>query len=78
MEMDDLIQTITETVEGYPVKNLKYNKLENIILGQVKDPDLGKPELHDGYVSGKWRTNGNYLKEKNRPELKLKINYDNL
>ena len=76
--MEELIKTITETVGGYPVKNLKWNKLENIILGQVKDLEFGNPNLHDGYVSCKWRKNGSCLKEKNRPDMKLLINYDNL
>ena len=71
----DYINDITETIEGYPVKNLRWNQLENMIVGQVKDPIFGNPKLHDGYVTSKWRKNGSCLREKNRPEMKLKIIY---
>ena len=73
--MQDIIKTITQTVEGYPVKNLKFNQLDNIIVGQVKCPVIGRPELHDGYVTLTWRRNGTCIKVKDRPDLKLDIKY---
>jgi hypothetical protein len=73
--MQDIIKTITQTVEGYPVKNLKFNQLDNIIVGQVKCPVIGRPELHDGYVTLTWRRNGTCIKIKDRPDLKLDIKY---
>lgn len=72
--MEEFIKDITETAEGYPVRNLRWNPLENIILGQVRDP-LFLNNLNDGYSNSKWRKNGSCLKEKNRPDLKLKINF---
>ena len=49
---------IKQTKEGYKVKDLKFNRLDNIIVGLVQDPICGRPELRDGYVSCNWRTNG--------------------
>lgn len=73
--MQDIIKTITQTIEGYPVKNLKFNQLDNIIVGQVLCPVIGRDNLHDGYVTLTWRKNGTCIKEKNRPDLKLLIKY---
>lgn len=73
--MQDLLPHITQTVEGYPVKNLKFNPIDNIIVGQVLCPIIGRQELHNGYVTLTWRRNGTCIKEKNRPDLKLLINY---
>ena len=72
----ELINTITQTVEGYPVKNLKWNQLDNILVGQVKCPITGRENLHDGYVVCQWRKNGSATnKYKGREDLKLLIDY---
>jgi len=73
--MTEIIPTITQTIEGYPVKNLKWNPIDNIIVGQVLCPIIGRNNLHDGYVTLTWRKNGTCIKEKNRPDLKLEIKY---
>ena len=57
MNINELNQ-ITQTIEGYPVKNLRWLPLDNIIVGLVKCPYLGKDTLNEGYVSGMWRRNG--------------------
>jgi hypothetical protein len=57
MTTDELKQ-ITQTIEGYPVKNLRWLPLDNIIVGLVKCPYLGKPSFNEGYVSGMWKRNG--------------------
>lgn len=72
---EDIIKNITQTVEGYPVKNLKFNQLDNILVGQVLCPIIGKLNLHGGYITLTWRRNGSCIKEKNRPDLKLEIKY---
>jgi len=69
------LNTIIETIEGYPVKNLAWRPTDNIITGLVQCPVLGNPNLHDGYVSGAWRKSGtptNHIK--GMIELTLKIN----
>ena len=71
----EYLNTITETATGIPVRNLRYLKVDNIIVGQVKDPVWGKETLHEGYVSGMWTTKGIPTnKIKGREDLKLKIN----
>ena len=72
----EYINNITETVEGYEVKNLKWNALDNIIVGMVKCPMFGRAELHDGFVVCQWRKNGYATNRfKGREDLKLKITY---
>lgn len=71
--MTELIKDINQTTEGYPVKDLRWLPVDNIIVGLVKDPVWGRAELHEGYVACKWRKNGTCVKEKNRPDLKLNI-----
>lgn len=73
--MNDYIKDITQTSEGYKVKDLRWLPLDNIIVGLVQDPIWANPNLHDGYVACKWRKNGSCLKEKNRPDLKLPIQF---
>ena len=51
------INTIKETIEGYLVKDLKWNQLDNILVGLVKCPIIGRDNLHDGYVVCQWRKN---------------------
>lgn len=67
---------ITETVEGYPVKNILWKPNENIFTGQVKCPILGKPELRDGYITVTWRSNGSLTPKfggSNRKDLYLNL-----
>lgn len=73
MTKDELLK-ITQTIEGYPIKDLRWRSQDNIIVGLVKDPLWGNPELHDGYIGGQWRKNGLPTnKIKGRNDLKLKI-----
>lgn len=75
--IEELIMKITQTETGYPVRCLKWNKLDNIIVGQVKDPILGDERRLDGYVVCQWRRNGIPTnKFKGRDDLKLKMNYE--
>ena len=68
------LAAITHTIEGYPVKSLKWNPLDNILVGQVKDPVTGIPTHHDGYVVCQWRNNGKTTnKFKGRADLALNI-----
>lgn len=70
------LKDITTTIEGYPVRNLKWNQIDNIIVGQVKDPIIGKPSFLDGYITVQWRKNGKPTNTyKGREDLQIKINY---
>lgn len=72
-EMEERLKSITETVYGYKVKNLRWLPMDNIIVGLVKCPLIGNPKLHDGYISNKWRANGTNIKERFRNDLNLKM-----
>jgi len=75
--IEELLPTITQTVEGYPVKDLRFLPLDNIIVGLVKDPMYGKPELREGYIAVQWNKYGKPIKlNKGRDELILKLNYE--
>jgi hypothetical protein len=77
--IEELLPTITQTTSGYPVRNLKWNKLDNIIVGQVQDPILGDERRLDGYVVCQWRSNGTTTNRfKGRDDLKLLIDYNAL
>jgi len=52
------LNEITQTLGGYPIKNLRYKERDNLYVGLVEDPICGKPELHNGYVVVVWRRNG--------------------
>lgn len=72
------LEKITHTTEGYEIRNLKYKPLDNIIVGQVKDPIAGKPNLFDGWIMVTWRLDGciTWRSEERfgkRDDLKLKI-----
>ena len=56
--MEEILKNITETMGNYPVKDLRWLPTDNIIVGMVEDPIWGKPTLHEGYVTCKWRSNG--------------------
>ncbi len=77
----ELITNITETIEGYEVKNLRWLPIDNIIVGLVKDPILANPKLNNGFIAVTWKRNGkptNKYGGANRSDLTLKINWDNL
>ena len=52
------IDKITQTLGGYPIKDLRYKERDNLFVGLVEDPISGKPSLHNGYVVVVWRRNG--------------------
>ena len=67
---------ITETISGYPVKNVKWNPIDNVYTGIVKCPITGREELRDGFVSCCWRRNGVPTQKfggGNRKDLTLKL-----
>jgi hypothetical protein len=71
--MEEKLTLIKQTVEGYPVKNLTWKPLDNIIIGQVKYP-YANPNLHDGYITVQWRRNGTPThRNVDRMDLKLLI-----
>lgn len=73
--MQEIANTITATIEGYHVKNVKWDGISNIYVGLVKCPIRGRENLHDGYISATWRRNGFYIDKGKgkRPDLKLNI-----
>ena len=67
------VNNITETIDGYEVRDLRYKPLDNIIVGLVKDKDYGK-ESNGYFISCQWTKQGKPLKlNKGRKELILKI-----
>lgn len=71
-----ILQQITETNEGYTVKELRYNQRDNLIVGRVKCPILGRPTLHDGFVTCCWSINGKVHHRYGgglRPDLEIKV-----
>lgn len=71
--MEEKLKHITQTVEGYKVKNLTWKPIDNIIVGLVKCPIWGKETLHEGFVSCKWNKVGVCIKDASRLDLKLKM-----
>lgn len=72
----ETLKHIQETIEGYPVKNLKWNEMDNIIVGMVKEP-YGNIKVHDGYVCVQWKRNGYPTnRNKGRKDLILKMDYE--
>ena len=66
---NETLALITETVDGYKVRNLRWLPTDNIITGLVECPMLKK------VVSGQWRSSGTATNTiKGRKELNLKIN----
>ena len=70
-----ILQQITHTVEGYPVKDLTWLERDNVIRGRVQDPITGNPNLHDSFVVRTWKRNGTLVSKwgTNREDLSLKI-----
>jgi hypothetical protein len=70
--IDNLIN-IQETIEGYEVKDLKWNPMDNIIVGMVKEP-YSNPKVHDGFVCVQWKRNGKPTnRNRGRVDLILKL-----
>lgn len=70
------IKNITETVEGYEVKELVWLERDGVIRGRVKDPVTGRDDLHNGFVVATWRKNGSLMPRyggNTRTDLYLKI-----
>lgn len=65
-------EDIVKTIDGTLVKDLRWIEVDQIIVGLVKDPLLGKASLRDGYVSCVWNKHGYPSKaNKGRTELNL-------
>jgi hypothetical protein len=61
---------ITQTIKGYPVKDLRWSERDNLYIGLVKDDEYGRPELFDGYIVVVWNKHGKPQKlNKGRTEL---------
>ena len=72
--MTELLSKVTHTVDNYEVKELKWNERDNIIIGRVKDPITGRPDLHDNFVVVQWKKNGTATNGwKGREDLKLNL-----
>jgi len=71
------LNKITETLGGYPIKDLRYNQRDNVFVGRVQDPICGRPTLHEGYVVVVWRKNGKveprYGKDRTDLEIDIKL-----
>jgi len=39
------LDKITETLGGYPIIDLRYNKRDNLFVGRVQDPICGNVKL---------------------------------
>lgn len=75
--MDLDLTLITQTVEGYEVKDLVWKPMDNIFRGLVKCPVTGRETLHNGFVVATWKRNGSLTDKfggKTRPDLYLKLN----
>ena len=73
--MKPTLDKISQTTEGYEVKNLKWNPLDNIIVGQVKDNI--NPNLRGGWTTVQWKRNGTPTNRfKGIKELYLKMPVD--
>ena len=75
-EIIERIKNITETVEGYEVKELVWLERDGVIRGRVKDPVTGRDDLHNGFVVATWRKNGSLMPRYGgnaRTDLYLKI-----
>jgi len=58
-EIQSKIDKVTETITGYPVKNLTYHgKLRKYIGGLVKDPLRKGTVINEGYSGVSWDIKG--------------------
>ena len=70
------LKHITETIEGYEVKDLIWLPMDNVIRGLVKCPLWGLDNLHNGFIVCTWRRNGSVMPRyggNSRKDLYLKI-----
>ena len=69
------LDRITQTKGGYPIKDLRYKKMDNLIVGLVQDPVCGRPDLHNGFIVVVWRRNGKVEPRygKGRDDLEIDI-----
>lgn len=71
--MQETLKHITETVEGYEVRFVKFNPLDNIAIFMVRVP-FANPKLNGGWECVQYRTNGYPTnRNKGRQDLILKI-----
>jgi hypothetical protein len=71
--MEEILKQITETVEGYEVRFIKYNPLDNIAIFMVREP-YNNPKINDGFVCIQYRKNGYPTnRNKGRKDLILKM-----
>lgn len=72
--MQNKLTNIKLTDGGYEVKDLRYIEVDYIIVGMVKDPVLGNPNLREGFVSCQWNKHGFPIRHnKGKTDLKLEI-----
>jgi hypothetical protein len=70
--MQDILNTINKTKNGYEVKDLRFLPVDNIIVGLVKCPILGRANLREGFICVQWTTKGKPLRiNKGREDLIL-------
>ncbi len=69
------LDKITHTKGGYPIKDIRYKKMDNLIVGLVQDPICGRETFNNGYVSIVWRRNGKVEPRygKDRTDLEIDI-----
>jgi hypothetical protein len=72
--IEEKIKTITHTIGGYEVKDLKYKKADRVITGRVKDPSNLFPHLYEGFVSCVWNSAGFPQRDnKGRKDMKIEL-----
>ena len=75
--MQETLKQITETVDGYEIKDLRWLPIDNIFVGLVKCPVWGNESLHNGFISCSWTRRGKPTPKMNyhgkRPDLHLKM-----
>ena len=69
-----ILTETNKTIQGYEVINLKFNQIDNIYVGLVKDPLFGDTNLRNGFICVQWSRQGKPLKaNKGRIDLILKL-----
>jgi hypothetical protein len=73
-----ILNSITETVDGTPVKDLVWKPTDNIIRGLVKCPVTGRDNFNNGFVVCTWRANGSVtIKYGGKARLDMYLKIDN-
>ncbi len=71
---DEQLKNITHTIGQFEVKDVRYKKLDNILVALVKHPIFGKPNLHDGFICVQFNIKGYPLnKFKGVDDLRLRL-----